>query len=156
MTIGAASLISQFFPDYDRYLPLGIGLVLVLVFAFTRNYLALVGAGVLTGLGTGLVVAQWFPGNQADGAGAVLGLGLGFISIWVVSRLMSLPSHHLWPLIPGTILTVIGAGLAADAFSTAFGELLVPAVVLVLGIAFLIGGLLTSRRAQRKSSAQPS
>ena len=43
MTIGAASLISQFFPDYDRYLPLGIGLVLVLVFAFTRNYLALIG-----------------------------------------------------------------------------------------------------------------
>src|SRR5688572_29639904 len=96
MVIGGAALISQLFPQYDRYIPLIIGLSLAAVFAFTRNYVVLVFGGILTGLGVGLIGAQAFPTNAADGAGAVLGLGLGFVSVWVVGRLMSLPEHHFW------------------------------------------------------------
>jgi hypothetical protein len=147
MIIGGAALISQLFPDYDRYLPLAIGLGLVALFAFTRNYVALVFAGILTGLGVGLVVAQAFPSEEADGVGAVLGLGMGFFSIWVVGRLMRLPNHHFWPLIPGGILTLVGLGLAAEVYGRPFGELFVPALVVVIGVLFVIGGLLIGRRA---------
>jgi hypothetical protein len=146
MVIGGAALISQLFPDYDRYIPLVVGLSLAAVFVFTRNYIALVFAGILTGVGIGLLVATAIPSSEADGAGAVLGLGLGFMSIWVVGRLMQLPHHHFWPLIPGTILSIVGVGLAVDAFSTTFGELFVPAAVVVLGLLFVIGGLFAARR----------
>jgi hypothetical protein len=146
MIVGGAALISQLLPDYDRYVPLVVGLSLAAVFAVTRNYLALVFAGIMTGLGTGLVVAQTYPSSQADGAGAVLGLGLGFISVWVVSRLLKMREHHFWPLIPGFILVAVGTGLAADAFASNLGEMFVPAAVLVAGVLFLIGGLIGSRR----------
>jgi hypothetical protein len=147
MIIGGAALVSQLFPDYNRYLPLAIGLGLVAVFAFTRNYAALVFAGILTGLGVGLVAAQAFPSEEADGVGAVLGLGLGFISIWVVGRLMHLPHHHFWPLIPGGILSIVGFGLAAEVLGKPLGELFVPSLVVLVGVLFVIGGVIIGRRA---------
>jgi len=152
MIIGGAALISQLVPDYDRYIPLIVGLGLAVVFLFTRSYVALVFAGIMTGLGFGLVAAQAFPASQADGAGAVLGLGFGFIAVWVVSRLMALPEHHFWPLIPGLILVAVGTGLAVDTLTTDVGELFVPAAVLVIGGLFVIGGLISSRRTTGRSS----
>jgi hypothetical protein len=41
----------------------------------------------------------------------VLGLGLGFLAIYAVDRMASgaRPPGRWWPLIPGTILTIIAA-----------------------------------------------
>jgi hypothetical protein len=146
VVIGGASLISQLWPDYDRYVPLLVGLALAALFIATRNYVALVGAAIMTGLGVGLVVAQAFPSPTADGAGAVLGLGFGFIAIWVISRVMELRQHHFWPLIPGFILVLVGTGLALDALSSDLSQLLLPVIVLGAGVVLLIGGLILSRR----------
>jgi hypothetical protein len=41
----------------------------------------------------------------------VLGLGLGFVSIWAIGMLVQLAQHHWWPLIPGGILTTVGTAL---------------------------------------------
>ena len=49
---------------------------------------------------------------EAGSDGAVLiGLGLGFVSIWVIGNLMRVVVRHWWPLIPGGIMALIGAVL---------------------------------------------
>jgi hypothetical protein len=119
----------------------------------SRSYLALVGTGVLTGLGVGLLVASFFSGTNADGPGATLGLGLGFIGVWVVSGLMSLKEHHFWPLIPGGILTLVGIGLIFDLFNEQLGDYLVPAVVLVIGVLLVLVGYLRLNRDRGDTTA---
>ena len=133
MLIGGAALISELWPDLDRYLPVLVGLGLLAIFALSRWYLALVGGAVLTGLGVGLLVTAVIGTAEADGAGAVLGLAAGFISIWVVSRVTALKESHWWPLVPGGILTIVGTGLALDAVSIEVTPLVLPIVLLVFG-----------------------
>jgi hypothetical protein len=41
----------------------------------------------------------------------VLGLGLGFIAIWVIALLLEGARDRVWPLIPGGILAVVGGAL---------------------------------------------
>ena len=129
--IGAAALVSELWPDFDRYLPLAVGIGLLGVFLVNRSYLALVGGGITTGLGTGLLLAQVFQGQQADGVGALLGLGGGFIGVWLVSVLAGLKERHWWPLVPGTILLTIGTGLAFDALAQ---PLVGPAILVLIGV----------------------
>jgi hypothetical protein len=134
--IGAVALISQLWPGLDRYLPLVVGLGLLAVFAISRSYLALVGAGIMTGLGVALLISGTFPQWDADGAAATLGLGSGFISVWLLSRLMGLKEHHWWPLIPGGILLTVGIALSletAGMLSERALELIGPIVLLVIG-----------------------
>jgi hypothetical protein len=149
--IGTAALISQLMPEFDRYVPLFIGAVLFAVFLVSRSYPALVGAGIVGGLGIGLVVAQMFPGNGlADGAGATLGLGLGFISVWLISTLLSLKERHWWPLIPGLILSIVGVSLAFDAVSK---PLIAPIALLLLGVLIMGVGYFRHRYTHTSAGA---
>jgi hypothetical protein len=133
LLVGAASLISELWPTLDRYLPLLVGVGLLAVFWASRAYLALVAGAILTGLGTGLLVAGFLPGNEVDGAGAVLGLAGGFMAVWTVSRILELREHHWWPLVPGSILLAVGSGLALDLIAGDASALIVPAALVVLG-----------------------
>ena len=150
--IGAAALIAEFFPSFSRYVPLAIGLGLLLVFALARSYLALVGGGILTGLGGGLVIAA-VVGTNADGPGVVLGLAAGFIGVWLISSLLGMKERHWWPLIPGGILLVVGTGLAVEAAGSTLAQWFVPAVVLVAGVAIMVLGYFGVRRTGTGQSA---
>lgn len=141
--IGTAALVSELAPAIDRYIPLFVGLGLLGVFVLSRSYLALVGAGILTGLGTGLVAATLIPTSaQADGAGATLGLGLGFISVWLVSSMLAMKERHWWPLVPGLILSTVGVGLLFDAFRRPLAG---PLILLVIGFVVMAAGYLRYR-----------
>ena len=149
--IGTAALISELAPDIDRYIPLLVGVGLLMVFLLSRSYLALVGAGILTGLGIGLVVATLVPSNsQADGAGATLGLGLGFISVWLISSLMGLKERHWWPLIPGLILVTVGVGLTVNGFAQPFVG---PIALLLLGLLVMAVGYFRYRSTHEATGA---
>jgi hypothetical protein len=91
-----------------------IGLVFGSAFVAARRYGLLIPAGILTGLGTGILLEDF----GVIGEPVVLGLGLGFLAIYGADLLTSgaRAPGRWWPLIPGTILTVI-----AGAEST-FGE----------------------------------
>jgi hypothetical protein len=91
-----------------------IGLAFAAAFAATRRYSLLIPAGILTGLGTGILLED----AGVLGEPVVLGLGLGFLAIYGVDLLVTgaRAPGRWWPLIPGAILTVI-----AGAEST-FGE----------------------------------
>jgi hypothetical protein len=140
--VGGGALVSQVLPDFDRYVPLVIGLGLLVVFLVTRSYVALVFAGILTGIGAGLVAADVMPGTRDDGAGTVLGLAFGFLGIWAVSWLYRLREHHFWPLIPGGILFLVGIGLVLDLFDTDASKWVVPAIVVTIGVLVMAYGYL--------------
>ncbi len=82
-----------------------IGLVFATAYAATRRYGLLIPAGILTGLGAGILLED----GGARGEPVVLGLGLGFLVIYGIDRLTSGAREpgRWWPLIPGAILTVI-------------------------------------------------
>jgi len=82
-----------------------IGLVFASAFAATRRYGLLIPAGIMTGLGAGILLED----IGAKGEPAMLGLGLGFLAIYAAD-LMTTGARapgRWWPLIPGAIITVI-------------------------------------------------
>ena len=91
-----------------------IGFVFAAAYIGTRRYGLLIPAGILTGLGTGIVLDDF----GVMRAPVVLGLGLGFLAIYVVDALTSgvRAPGRWWPLIPGAILTIVAGA------SGAFGE----------------------------------
>jgi hypothetical protein len=58
LVVGFAALIAQVTPEFARYVPLAIGLVLLAIFAGTRAYAVLVLGSIFTGMGGGLVAAE--------------------------------------------------------------------------------------------------
>ncbi len=79
---------------------------------FTRQYGYLVPGGIMTGLGAGIIASENLAAtDEQTGGVVVLGLGLGFVSIWVIGAIAHVDRHHWWPIIPGGILAVIGAAL---------------------------------------------
>jgi hypothetical protein len=89
-----------------------VGAVLLAAFAYTRQYGFLIPGGIVTGLGLGLGVSQTLAlHDEAEGGLIVLGLGLGFLSIYAIGALARAPENHWWPFIPGGILSVVGSAL---------------------------------------------
>jgi hypothetical protein len=116
-----------------------IGLGLLGAFAYTRQYGYLVPGGILTGLGLGIVASEASTLTEdATGGIIVLGLGLGFVSIWVIGGLVHVAQNHWWPLIPGGILAIVGAALLAGEEALLEYVWVVP---IVLGVIVLGWGL---------------
>jgi hypothetical protein len=114
-----------------------IGGAFLVAYAFTRQYGFLVPGGIMTGLGLGIVwQSQAMP---EEGGVVVLGLGLGFLSIYVIDLLVHRASAALWwPLIPGGILTTIGVLIEADRVEIlAELEWAWPLILIVIGIVVL-------------------
>lgn len=84
-----------------------IGLVFAVAFTATRRYGLLIPAGILTGLGAGILLENF----GVMGEPVVLGLGLGFFAIYAADLMATgaREQGRWWPLIPGAILTVIAA-----------------------------------------------
>lgn len=101
MTLFAVQLLNL---DAD-VIVLVIGLVFSIAYAATRRYGLLIPAGIMTGLGTGILLEDF----GVVGEPVVLGLGLGFLAIYAVDALTSGPRApgRWWPLVPGAILTII-------------------------------------------------
>ena len=64
--------------------------------------------------------------------------------MWAVSRFLNMREHHFWPLIPGTILTLVGVGLTLDMFTRELSEYVIPAIVVVIGVILVLVGYLRS------------
>src|SRR5512146_501896 len=89
-----------------------VGLGLLGAFASTRHYGYLVPGGILTGLGIGIALQDTFRwSDETTGGVIVLGLGLGFVSIWVIGQVVNVQRALWWPLVPGGILSVVGGAL---------------------------------------------
>ena len=122
---------------------LWIGLGFLTWWAFSGNYGLLVPAGVLSGLGVGLMLDHVaFYGNPV-----ALGLGVGFFAIYALDALRRRRASSWWPLVPGVALVIAGLLQNTSGWDS-LGELGWPLVLIVIGI-IIIGGAL-SRRAPRR------
>lgn len=116
-----------------------IGLVFVFAFVATRRYALLIPAGVLTGLGSGIVLEDL----GVAGEPVVLGLGLGFLAIYAADVLTTGAREpgRWWPLVPGTILTVIaGAESTFGPEGARVIELGWPVILIAAGAWLLLRG----------------
>lgn len=82
-----------------------IGLAFLVAYVFTHHYGLLVPGGIMTGLGLGIVFETNIGGQ---GAPVLLGLGLGFLTIYVIDTAGRRAVWGWWPLVPGGVLTLVG------------------------------------------------
>lgn len=120
-----------------------IGLVFAATYVATRRYLLLIAAGILTGLGTGIVLED----IGVRGEPVVLGLGLGFLAIYGGDFLANgaRAPRRWWPLVPGAILTVIaGAESTFGADAARLIEQAWPIVLIAAGAWLLLRGRIST------------
>lgn len=140
--LGLFFLAGQLEPDIGRFVTLIIGLGLLLVFLFTREYGFLVPGSILTGVGVGIVLDASASG-QAESGVMMLTVAGGFLGIWVIGSIFRLSQNHWWPLIPGGILTLIGL-VQMTRTDIASALRFWPVVLIVLG-AFVLAKAITLR-----------
>lgn len=110
-----------------------IGVAFLVAYATTRTYGFLIPGGILTGLGTGLVLQPL--GVRGDIV--ALGLGLGFVAIAVVDQLLSPGrSGWWWPFIPGGVLLLSSVGSVTGLPN--LGRYLLPGLLILAGAALLL------------------
>ncbi len=150
IAIGAALLLGQYVGDAGRFILLGLGLVLLVLFVASRNPGALIGGGIVTGLGVGVLLATELQ-DEAAGAAVLLGLGGGFIGVWLVGTLFRMEETRIWPLIPGAIMITIGLALLAGTEALETLEWLWPVILIGLGVIVLVGALVRRGPSQADS-----
>ena len=137
--IGATLFAIQWLHLDADVIVLVIGLVFAGAYAATRRYGLLIPAGILSGLGAGILLEDFGVTREP----VVLGLGLGFLAIYGVDLATSRSPQRArwWPLIPGAILiAVAGAG---GAFGDEGGRTIQqawPVILIVIGAWLLVRG----------------
>lgn len=140
VVLGLMFLAAQWF-DFTGAAVLGALSVFFLVaYATTRKYGFLIPGMILGGLAVGVGLQEY--GYDPNGGVVVLGLGLGFVAIYLIDVLVQ-STARWWPLIPGGILSVVGATqlaegtAAADTIARLWPLGLIAAGVIVLIATFL-------------------
>lgn len=102
MMVGLVFFFRPRFDDFfeSEYVLLVMGLVFLGAYLSQKRYWLMVPAGVLMGLGVGRLLDKNLTGFAE---GDQLGLGVGFLAIYLVPLLYQRKSHW-WPLIPGGVL----------------------------------------------------
>jgi hypothetical protein len=142
IVIGIAALANNLgFDSFaGNFASLAIGGAFLVAYAVSRRYGYLVPGGILTGVGVGLVAASLLRVADADtGAYAAIGGGVGFLLIYALDLLVSGSADRWWPVIPGSLMVVAGAGML-----TGNQELMrqlglwSPVLLIGLGVAILV------------------
>ena len=140
VAIGAAILLGQYVEDAEQFILLGLGIVLLVLFAISRNPGTLIGGGIVTGLGIGVVIAANTEGD-IGGAAVLFGLGLGFVGVWLVGALLKMQETRVWPLIPGAILVAVGFVVLAGSEDVQLPDWLWPVLIMGLGVIVILAAL---------------
>jgi len=115
---------------------LAIGAAFAMAYVLSRKYGFLVPAGILTGLGGGVLIGQVANASENDlGIYATLGLGIGFLLIYAVDAIVTGSFIRFWPVIPGGIMFLVGGGLATnnEGFLKTIGTWS-PALLVLIGV----------------------
>ena len=72
-----------------------------------------------------------------------LGLGLGFVAIFLIAFLYERKSHW-WPLIPGTVLILLGLRRMEEVFGWLLRNW--PLILVIIGVLILLGALRPARK----------
>jgi hypothetical protein len=147
VVVGGVLLVTRFVPmETAPAWLLGLGVGLALIAIVNASYGSLVAGMVLLGLGAGMVLGDRGVGDIRSGTWILLGLGAGFIGIYVLALILKLRSHW-WPLVPGFILFAAGGARYVRNFTLLPPEVVIaartwwPAALVVVGVWVLIRAL---------------
>ena len=113
-----------------------LGGVFIAAYLYTRSYGLLIPGGILLGLGIGSYGERHF---YIWGEFSKIGLGIGFILIYLIALLYERKSHW-WPLIPGTILILLGLNRWNRVWTYLFSDGW-PLILVIVGVLILLGAL---------------
>lgn len=151
--IGLGILALQFLEGFgEAVIFFLIGGAFVAAYLYFRNYGLLVPGGILLGLGLGSIGE----GSVFEfGDFGLIGLGIGFISIYVIAFVVE-GSSHWWPLIPGVILIVTGLASGNADFERLL-SLGWPLILIFIGLLVLAGafGLTGRKREADRDEREP-
>jgi hypothetical protein len=133
IVIGIALLLMQFFRFGPGQFLLLLGLIFLVPYFLTRGYGLLIPGCILAGMGLGLI----FETSEEMSVTFPIGLGLGFIAIFVIQLLVAGHSHW-WPLVPGVALVLTGLAESLPQAQTLF-EKGWPLLLILIGLAILLG-----------------
>jgi len=145
IVLGIAFLLTQYFEFGPALFLILLGLVFLVPYALTRSYGLLIPGCILAGVGLGLL----FDRPPLGTAIAVpLGLGLGFIAIFVLQLIVARQSHW-WPLIPGGLLVLVGIAEGIPQAQVLF-EKGWPLILVLAGLLILTGQFWNTNRERRR------
>lgn len=145
IVLGIAFLLAQYFEFGPALFLILLGLVFLVLYALTRSYGLLIPGCILAGVGLGLL----FDRPPLGTAIAVpLGLGLGFIAIFVLQLIVARQSHW-WPLIPGGLLVLVGIAEGIPQAQVLF-EKGWPLILVLVGLLILAGQFWNTNRERRR------
>ncbi len=133
IVIGIALLLVQFFRFGPGQFLLLLGLVFLIPYILTRSYGLLIPGCILAGIGLGLI----FETSEQTSVTVPIGLGLGFIAIFVIQLVVTGRSHW-WPLVPGSLLLLVGLAESVPQAQTLI-EKGWPLLLILIGLAILVG-----------------
>ena len=109
LAIGLVVIGGLFVPDLDRYILLLVSAVCLVAFALTREYGFAIPAGITAGIGSMVLVTSSIANDPLlSGSAFFLCMAGGFTAVWVLG-LFALPREtHPWPLVPATVLGIMG------------------------------------------------
>ena len=110
-----------------------VGTAFLIAYFVRKNYGLLIPGCVLLGLGIGSVGRDSF---LAFGESTMLGLGSGFIAIYVIARLNEGKSHW-WPLIPGGVMLVMAIPRTQHLFAYVWDHWQL--ILVLIGVLILVG-----------------
>jgi len=122
-----------------------LGGLCVAAYLYIRSRFLLIVGCVVTGLGIGSFGERTW---SVVGEFSKLGLGIGFILIYVISLLWEKRAHW-WPLIPGTILLLLGFNAWRRFYSFLFSRGW-PLILVGIGVLILLGSFGWGRKAGGK------
>lgn len=126
-------LLDRFEGIGDEAILLVIGSAFLIGYFVQKRYGLLIPAGVLLGLGAGGAVDRRL---NDYGDPTVIGLGAGFVAIFLISRIYE-GKAHWWPLIPGGVLLAVGIPQGERLFDWALDNWQL--ILVAVGVLLLIG-----------------
>jgi len=140
IVLGVVGLIANLsgIKDFGFAIPLAVGAAFMAAFLVSHRYGFLVPGAILTGVGSGLVLA-WALGASDNGPYVVLCGGLGFLLIYLLDMVVGRTMHRWWPLIPGTVM-VLSAGATASQSEAFMAQVRIwsPLLLVALGVGILL------------------
>ena len=120
-----------------------VGAFFLAAYLYRRAHGLLIPACILLGLGSGKMfeASDWSVGDATK-----LGLGFGFVAIFVIALLYERRSHW-WPLIPGGILILLGFPDTEGVVAWMFENW--PLILVFIGVLVFIGAFGQRRRPSR-------
>lgn len=120
----------------ESVLLLCAGGLFVAGYLFTRAYALLVVGCILFGLGFGSFGERYF---YVWGEFSRIGLGVGFVLIYLIALAYERRSHW-WPLVPGTILILLGLQSWGKVWRFLFSDGW-PLILVIIGVLILLGAV---------------